>query len=51
MSAKEPTRRLAAILAADVVSYTRLVECDEAGALAVWRALQAWLTEDVIAPH
>jgi adenylate cyclase len=51
MSAKEPTRRLAAILAADVVSYTRLVESDEAGTLAAWRTLQARLTEEAVVAH
>lgn len=51
MSDKEPTRRLAAILAADVVGYTRLVESDEAGTLAAWRALQARLIEQVVAVH
>ena len=51
MATEEPTRRLAAILAADVVGYTRLVETDEAGTLAAWRTLQAQLTEDVVIPH
>ena len=51
MSPEQPTRRLAAILAADVVSYTRLVESDEAGTLAAWRTLQARLTEDIVVPH
>ena len=37
MSVDEPTRRLAAILAADIVNYTRLVETDEAGTLSSWR--------------
>ena len=41
MSVDEPTRKLAAILAADIVSYTRLVGSDEAGTLAEWRILQA----------
>jgi adenylate cyclase len=35
-------RKLAAILAADVVGYSRLVEQDEAGTLA---ALRAWRKE------
>ncbi len=51
MPAAEPTRRLAAILAADIVSYTRLVESDEAGTLAAWRVLQARLTDDVVVAH
>jgi len=51
MSDEEPTRRLAAILAADVVGYTRLVEGDESGTLAAWRALQARLIEQAVALH
>jgi TolB-like protein/class 3 adenylate cyclase/Tfp pilus assembly protein PilF len=51
MSADEPTRRLAAILATDVVNYTRLVESDEAGTLAAWRTLQARLTDEVVVAH
>ena len=51
MPTEQPTRRLAAILAADVVNFTRLLEGDEAGTLAAWRALQARLTDEVIAPH
>src|SRR3954469_248986 len=39
-------RRLAAILAADVVGYSRLVEKDEAGTLAALRALH----RDALAP-
>jgi adenylate cyclase len=45
--AEEPAqRRLAAILAADVVGYSRLMEADEAGTLA---ALRAW-RRDVVDP-
>jgi len=51
MATEEPTRRLAAILAADVVNYTRLVESDEAGTLAAWRTLQARLAEEVVVAH
>ena len=35
-----PQRRLAAILAADVVGYSRLVEADEAGTLAALKSLR-----------
>ena len=37
MRAPVVERRLAAILAADVVGYSRLVEADEAGTLTAWR--------------
>jgi adenylate cyclase len=40
-------RRLAAILAADVVGYSRLIRTDEEGTLAAFRALRA----DLIDPH
>ena len=40
-------RRLAAILAADVVGYTRLMEADEAGTLAALNAHR----KDVIDPN
>ena len=47
MAEQGPRRRLAAILAADVVGYTRLMEADEEGTLATLRArrrevLQRW---------
>ena len=51
MSDEQSTRRLAAILAADIVGYSRLMESDEAGTLAAWRALQAPLIEQVVAAH
>jgi class 3 adenylate cyclase len=51
MSVGEPTRRLAAILAVDIVNYARLVQTDGAGTLASWRALQARLTAETVAPH
>ena len=40
-----PQRRLAAILAADVVGYSRLMEADEAGTLATMKAHRAKLWE------
>ena len=44
-------RKLAAILAADVVGYSRLVGDDEAGTIARLRALRQDLIEPLIAEH
>jgi TolB-like protein/class 3 adenylate cyclase len=44
-------RRLAAILAADVVGYSRLMEADEAGTFARLRAHRKELVEPAIAAH
>src|SRR5215831_15037457 len=44
-------RRLAAILAADVVGYSRLVEADEEGTLARLKALRAEIIDPKIAEH
>jgi TolB-like protein len=44
-------RRLAAILVADVVGYSKLVGTDEAGTLAQLRALQTEVIEPTIAKH
>ena len=44
-------RRLAAILVADVVGYSKLVGSDEAGTLAQLRALQTEVIEPAIAKH
>jgi adenylate cyclase len=44
-------RRLAAILAADVVGYSRLVERDEAATLAAIRMLRAELIDPLLAEH
>jgi adenylate cyclase len=44
-------RRLAAILAADVAGYSRLVGVDEEGTLARLRALRRDLTDVTIAAH
>ncbi|MCE3247096.1 MAG: hypothetical protein K0R41_921, partial [Geminicoccaceae bacterium] len=44
-------RRLAAILAADVVGYSRLVEADESGTIARLKALRKDLIEPLIAEH
>ncbi|MFL6812966.1 MAG: alpha/beta fold hydrolase [Bradyrhizobium sp.] len=45
------TRRLAAILAADVVGYSRLVGADEAGALASLGMLRRGIIEPNVAQH
>ena len=44
-------RRLAAILAADVVGYSRLMGCDEAGTLARLKALRKELVQPKITEH
>ena len=44
-------RRLAAILAADVVGYSRLMELDEVGTLAALKAHREELIDPVIAEH
>ena len=44
-------RRLAAILAADVVGYSRLMAADEAGTLRRLKALREELIEPTIAQH
>src|ERR1700676_4783178 len=45
------TRRLAAILAADVVGYSRLMGADEEGTLERLKALRAELIDPKIAEH
>ena len=44
-------RRLAAIVAADVVGYSRLMGADEVGTLAALRSLRAELTDPLIERH
>ena len=44
-------RRLAAILAADIVGYSRLIEQDEAGTLAAIRELRAGAIDPLLAEH
>ena len=44
-------RRLAAILAADVVGYSRLMEQDEAGTMAILRARRKEVLEPLVARH
>ena len=51
MPEERTQRRLAAILAADVVGYSRLMEADEAGTLAALRAHRKELIDPKIAEH
>ncbi len=51
MPADRAERRLAAILAADMVGYSRLMEADETGTLASLKALRAELIDPEIAAH
>ena len=48
---KEVHRRLAAILATDVVGYSRLIRADEEGTIAALKALRADLIDTKIAEH
>ena len=51
MTLPQAERRLAAILVADVVGYSRLVEADEAGTLAAIRDLRDRLLRPLMAEH
>src|SRR6478735_2401709 len=51
MAAPRVERRLAAIVAADVVGYARLIEQDEVGTLARLKALRQEVIEPIIAGH
>jgi adenylate cyclase len=51
MSTARSQRRLAAILAADVVGYSRLIGQDEAGTLAALKAIRTDLIDPKIAEH
>jgi adenylate cyclase len=51
MSSGQTSRRLAAILAADVVGYSRLMGRDEAGTLATLKALRTELIDPKTAEH
>ncbi|HJP22128.1 MAG TPA: hypothetical protein QF861_11270 [Alphaproteobacteria bacterium] len=44
-------RRLAAVLAADVVGYTRLMEADEEATLAAWWGARKEVIDPGIAAH
>ena len=45
------TRRLAAILSADVAGYSRLIGADEAGTLQALKTIRAELIDPTIAAH
>jgi TolB-like protein len=51
MAEKRVQRRLAAILAADVVGYSRLMEIDEAGTLATLKSRRKAVLEPIVAKH
>ena len=51
MAEERAQRRLAAILAADVVGYSRLMERDEAGTLAALKARRTDVLEPLVAKH
>ncbi len=51
METQDVERRLAAILAADVVGYSRLMEADETGTLAALTTHREELIEPMIAEH
>ena len=51
MADERAQRRLAAILAADVVGYSRLMEADEAGTLATLKARRREVLEPIVARH
>jgi TolB-like protein/tetratricopeptide (TPR) repeat protein len=51
MSEQAPRRRLAAILAADVVGYSRLMEQDEAGTMAILRGRRKEVLKPLVARH
>lgn len=51
MAEERVQRRLAAILAADVVSYSRLMEQDEAGTLAALKARRKGVLEPLVTAH
>ncbi len=51
MSGERAQRRLSAILAADVVGYSRLMAADEVGTLARWKALRSSSIDANVAAH
>jgi adenylate cyclase len=51
MAEERSQRRLAAILAADVVGYSRLMEQDEAGTLALLKSRLKQVLEPLVAEH
>ena len=51
MSGESPRRRLAAILAADVVGYSRLMQADEAGTLEALKVRHTEVLHPLVARH
>jgi class 3 adenylate cyclase len=51
MSDQAPRRRLAAILAADVVGYSRMMQADEAGTLAALKARRTNILQPLVTKH
>ena len=51
MSDLEPRRRLAAILAADVVGYSRMMQADEAGTLAAVKSRRKEILQPLVSKH
>src|SRR5215475_13906592 len=51
MSEQAPRRRLAAILAADVAGYSRMMQADEAGTLAALKSRRAEILQPLIGKH
>ncbi len=51
MAEERVQRRLAAILAADVVGYSRLMEADETGTLAQLKSIRKELVDPKIEEH
>src|SRR5260221_2911616 len=51
MAEVRPKRRLAAILAADVVGYSRLMQIDEAATLAALKARRSQVLQPAVANH
>jgi adenylate cyclase len=51
MREQAPQRRLAAILAADVVGYSRMMQVDEAGTLAVLKSRRTEILQPLVSKH
>jgi len=51
MAEERAQRRLATILAADVVGYSRLMKLDEAGTLAALRARRSEVLQPIVSKH
>ena len=51
MTAARAERRLAAIMATDIVGYSRLIDTDEAATLAAIKALRAEVVDPMLTLH